>query len=115
MAKREPLPVPGGETPAWLKELRAAAFNGINAGDVKEIVAGIVERAKKGDQAAIRFVFDYLLQAAPTSPKQLTQHNHYYRSRPDKKAKGRPGSTAKLDALAARASTGRALFPNGHK
>jgi hypothetical protein len=47
--------------PPWLAKLRQSAVDLISEGDLKEIITNQVKKAKEGDAAAIRFVFDYLL------------------------------------------------------
>jgi hypothetical protein len=56
---------------AMQNDLRAAMFNGITEADVKEIVAKQVERAKKGDAASLKFVFEQVIGTkTPISIKQ---------------------------------------------
>ncbi len=45
----------------WQEDLRASAFDGITAGDVKAIVARLVKDAKDGNPTAVKLVFDYIL------------------------------------------------------
>jgi len=49
------------DTLNWQAGLRAAMVNSITAEDVKEIMAKQVERAKAGDQAAIKFIMTQAL------------------------------------------------------
>jgi plasmid stability protein len=52
-------------------DLRAAMFNGITEDDVRAIVAKQVERAKEGDPASLKFVFEQVLGTkTPISIKQ---------------------------------------------
>jgi hypothetical protein len=52
-------PAPTG-VGAWAEKLRAAAFNAVKEADVTEIMAGLVKKAKEGDQAAAKLVLNYL-------------------------------------------------------
>jgi hypothetical protein len=49
-------------------------FDGVSEQDVKEIVEGIVKRAKEGDKVAIKQVHDYLLGGGV---KTAIQNNYY--------------------------------------
>jgi hypothetical protein len=51
------------------ERLRNAMFSAITEEDVKEIITNQVAAAKKGDKAAIKFVFTYLMAPAPQAPK----------------------------------------------
>lgn len=46
---------------SWQTNLQAAAINSITAEDVQQIVAKQLEKAKEGDQTAVRFVMGTLL------------------------------------------------------
>ena len=54
---------------AMAERLRTAMFSAITEEDVKEIITNQVAAAKKGDKAAIKFVFTYLMAPAPQAPK----------------------------------------------
>ena len=65
--------------PAMADKLRQAMFDGIKESDIKDIVANLVEKAKKGDKTALKFIFDYML--AVPRPDTAVQVNVNGRSR----------------------------------
>jgi len=93
--------------------LRAAVFNGVNESDVKDIVAGIVKRAKAGDKDALKYFFEYILGG---QVKTAIQNNMVIEQpqppQPSEPARSLPGSPEKLDVLRARATRGEAIFGN---
>lgn len=90
----------------WQASLRQAAFNAINADDVRQIVEGMVKKAKEGDVAATKVVFELFLGGK----QSLTQNNVVIEALPEKSTDAPPGSRRKIDELAARARNGKALF-----
>lgn len=50
---------------AWQLELRAALFDAVRPGDIRDIMAAIVTKAKKGDLKAADFLFRYAV-GSPT-------------------------------------------------
>jgi hypothetical protein len=62
----------------WMDRLRAAIFDAVTENDVREIVRGLVEKAKKGDRAAVQTLFTYCIgtdrmlprAAPPPSPQE---------------------------------------------
>ena len=68
--------------PAWLQVTRDAVAAEIKDEDMKAIVRAFVEKAKKGDEKAAKFVIEYLMGAKHT-PQQLTIENHYHGVDPD--------------------------------
>jgi hypothetical protein len=87
-----PVPAAGGGMPAWMQQMREAARACIGESDITEIVRGQVERAKKGDAGAIKFVFDQVLGGAAFKGATIIQNNtenHY--------AAGGPGAAESFD------------------
>lgn len=108
--------VPVDPVVGWQAELRQAAFNALNASDVKEIVQAIVTKAKQGDPQACKMVFEYLLggKGSPAAPATHVNNLQVNLAGPA------PGDTAalpirqaKIDRLRERASNGQALFHDG--
>jgi len=87
--------------------LRKAVSDAVQDVDVKEVVEGIVKRAKEGDKAAIEQLFKHVLSGGVTT---LVQNNYYIDEDPGKPTKKRPGTNGKIDMLAARAASGGPLF-----
>lgn len=50
---------------AWAEKLREAAYDAVKEGDVKELIQGMMEKAKGGDLKAAKFVMDFLTGGAP--------------------------------------------------
>lgn len=101
---------PQNETESFQNKLRLAMYGAITEQDMAEIVKGMVQRAKDGDEKAVRMVFEYLLAGGKT-PSQATQINVY----PPEKPASNPtrairGTGAKIEALASRAMNGEELF-----
>lgn len=108
--------VPVDPVAGWQAELRQAAFNSVNAGDVAEIVKAIVAKAKHGDPQSCKMVFEYLLggkggAATPAIAVNNVQMNYGGPAAGDIAAL--PIRQAKLDRLRDRASNGEALFHDG--
>lgn len=60
----------------YQSQIRNAIFEGIAAGDAKEIVQSIVAKAKAGDATAQKLFFDYLAGFA-TAPTKITVVNQF--------------------------------------
>jgi hypothetical protein len=63
-------------TNPWVAKLREAMFDAVTEADIQAIVKHLVEKAKKGDPAALKMVFEYLL-GGPKGPVTMTQNNLY--------------------------------------
>lgn len=63
------------EEQTFQHQLRNAVFNAVNEQDVTDVVKGIVERAKEGDDKSVKHLFDYVLGAK--TPVKLVQNNYY--------------------------------------
>lgn len=107
--------VPVDPVVGWQAELRQAAYNALSGDDVKEIVEAIVKKAKQGDPAACKMVFEYLLggKGGPASPGTVNNVQVNYAGPPNDSPPSRPIRQAKLDRLRERASNGEALFHEG--
>ncbi len=57
-------PAPAG-VGAWAEQLREAAYDAVKEGDVKELIATYMEKAKAGDLNAAKFVLNFLTGGAP--------------------------------------------------
>lgn len=99
-----------GGLPPWMARMRQAAVDSITETDVKEIVQSQVAKAKQGDPAAIKFVFDQLLGGGM---KGATFIQNNYGESPDAPLAPNDPPAKQLDKLRSRASahlplTGRA-------
>lgn len=96
------------EHPPWLKALRESMAASINGGDLKDIMAAQVAKAKEGDRKAADFVFRQAHQMLKSAEKRvtITQNNFYGEERPDTPALAEPGSASKVDKMRARAAAG---------
>jgi hypothetical protein len=74
-------PAPLVELPPWLKSLQESMGNSIAAGDLKEIMAAQIAKAKEGDRAAAQFVFGQahkmIAAEAKKMPATIIQNNYY--------------------------------------
>lgn len=64
------------EEQTFQARLRQAAYDGVGAQDVTDIVKGITAKAKAGDPAAVKLFFDYVL-GQKTKPTSIVVHNHF--------------------------------------
>lgn len=93
--------------PPWLAQMRRAAREGIAESDVTEIVKKQVELAKKGDQRALKFVFDTVLQGEQMKGATFIQNNNY--GDPAAPTNALPGTDSKLRKMQARRDAGLPL------
>lgn len=49
----------------WIERLRVAAMKAVSEDDMREIFKNMAERAKKGDQAALKMLMTYLQPPPP--------------------------------------------------
>ena len=56
---------------AWMDRLRAAMFDAVTEGDVREMMANLVAKAKQGDRAAMQLVLSYCV--GPPNPAPLSR------------------------------------------
>lgn len=94
-------------------KLRGAVFNAVNESDVKEVVEGIVKRAKAGDRHAITHLFDHVLGGK--QPVKIIQNNYYEGQPPTgdivDEESAPAGSAERVEQLRRRAAGGKSLFP----
>lgn len=64
------------EESCYQTRLRNAVYDGVNECDVKEIVQGIITRAKAGDAKAQQLFFDQIL-GAKVKPTQIVVNNTF--------------------------------------
>lgn len=53
----------------WMDSLRAAIFDAVTESDVRDIVRGLVAKAKEGDRAAVQTLFTYCIGPNTLLPK----------------------------------------------
>jgi hypothetical protein len=94
-----------GGMPPWMAKMRAAVCDIITPGDIEEIVKNQVARAKSGDPAAIKFVFDQLLGGGMKGATFI-QNNNYGDEGAGKPSNAVPGTPAKLDLIRRRVEAG---------
>ena len=98
----------------WQAKMRAAVFDGIREGDVKEIIATLVRNAKAGDVSACRMIFDYVLggkgQASPMVAVGINvQESPAPMPAPMPALNGHPGSKERIASMRNRAANGHKL------
>lgn len=64
--------------PDWMMSIRNAITGAIGADDLSEILKVQIEKAKKGDEKAARFVLDQAKAFADLRGVSITQNNNYY-------------------------------------
>lgn len=92
--------------PPWVMAMRNAAQKHLTERDVEDIVKGQVDRAKKGDRGAIRFVFDQLMGGAAFKGATFVQNNNYGDLNPSTPTTARPGSAKKIELMRRRVEGG---------
>lgn len=98
------------DVPAWMAKMRAAMFNAVKESDITEIMAGVVERAKKGDAQAVKIVMEYIVGANKPPHSQtnvLIQQSDA--PQPAAPTRARIGTRAKVEVMAERARNGQSL------
>lgn len=95
-----------------MQQLRDGLASSINAGDLAEIMATQVAKAKSGDVGAANFVFNQahriMSATTPRGPSQVVQNNNFFdaETRPDTPAINPVGTPSRVRKMAARASMG---------
>lgn len=64
------------EEQCYQAQLRSAVFDGVSEADVKEIVKGIIDKAKAGDKNAQKIFFEHIL-GNKTKPTQIVVNNTF--------------------------------------
>ena len=70
--KKQPVLVasPASAVKDWQMDLRQAMFDAVTDGDVREIVQGLIKRAKEGDIGATKLLLTYLVGGPSISVRQ---------------------------------------------
>lgn len=93
--------------PPWMAMMRAAAMKAVNEEDIEAIVRKQVEKAKAGDQQALKFVFDHVLGGQQLKGATFVQNNfHGEGADPNKPTPARPGTKSKLEKMRQRVAAG---------
>lgn len=105
----------GGGVPAWMQKMREAAVGKISETDIADIVQAHVKKAKKGDLASTRFIFEQVLGGAAFKGATITQNvtEHHYHENADAEPPVEPGSKEdrerRVRKMAARQAQGKPL------
>lgn len=94
--------------PPWMAKMRQAMADLVKEDDIKEIVQKQIERAKAGDQNAIKFVFGQLLGGEAFKGATFIQNNNYGEGggAPAAPTAALPGSVEKLEKIRRRVEAG---------
>jgi len=92
--------------PPWMALMRRAAMKAVTEEDIAAIVRKQVEKAKTGDQAAMKFVFDHVLGGQQLRGATFVQNNFHGDADPNKPTAARPGTKAKIDRMRERVAAG---------
>lgn len=104
--------------PEWMQRMRKAALEQISENDVKEIIAAQVKRAKEGNPAATKFVFEQVLGGAAFKGANFVQNvtnHHYGTEHPEQPTQTPPGTKERVDTMAARVAQGLPIFDENDK
>lgn len=102
------LPDPTAGLPPWMVLMRQAAMKCIRPGDIEQMVQAQIDKAKGGDEKALKFVFEQVLGGA--SLKGATFIQNVYPEAPEKPAYCPPGSNGKIRKMQQRVAAGRSAF-----
>ena len=72
------LPKTTDESVAYMAKMRNAAQTGVTEADITGIVRAQVAKAKAGDAAAIKFVFERVIGGLGMDGATIVQENHYH-------------------------------------
>lgn len=72
--------MPDSQLPPWVQTMRAAAMKVIKQEDVEAMVKAQVDKAKKGDEKAMKFVFEQILGGAQMKGATFVQNNYQLES-----------------------------------
>ncbi|HUX16240.1 MAG TPA: hypothetical protein VMW52_07185 [Phycisphaerae bacterium] len=99
--------------PPWIQRMREMSQKHLTEDVVESIVVGQIERAKKGDRNAIRFVFDQLMGGQALRGATFVQNNYGgdFCEPPDKPLP--PKGPARIEAMRRRAEQRRPLTDLG--
>lgn len=102
------LPEPTDGLPTWITLMREAAIKCVKPEDIEQIVKAQVDKAKAGDEKALKFVFEQVLGGA--SMKGATFIQNVYPEVPEKPTHCLPGSNGKISKMQQRVAAGRGVF-----
>jgi hypothetical protein len=98
---------------SWQSSMRQAFFEGVTEDDIRAIVGKLVADAKGGDKAAARIILSYAVGNPQVSVKQaviVTDPAPLPAPLPKAPAKSLPGTAARVEDMAKRASRGQEIF-----
>lgn len=67
-----------GMLPPWVQMMREAAMSRIKPADIEAMVDKQIEKAKAGDEKALKFVFEQVLGGASMKGATFVQNNYQY-------------------------------------
>lgn len=105
--------VTAADAVSWQTRMRTAFFEGVTEDDMREIVQGLVKKAKSGDLPAIRTLLSYGIGSPNVNVKNaviVQQQSDRLTPLPTAPCKLMPASEEKLDTFAARVANGQPLF-----
>ena len=105
--------VTANDAVSWQARMRTAFFEGVTEDDMREIVQGLVKKAKSGDMSAIRMLLSYGIGSPNVNIKNavvVQGHQQELAPLPTAPCQVLPATTDKVDTLAMRAANGQPLF-----
>lgn len=95
---------------SWMTRLRTAMFENVTEQDVAEIAQALVRKAKEGDLAATRLLFNYVLGSSTVNVKQaVILQDRPLAPLPAPATVAMPQTREKLEVMAKRAAAGLPL------
>jgi hypothetical protein len=94
---------------SWQAQMRRAMFEALDEDAVRDIVAGLVEKARKGDLAAARLVLTYAIGSPTVVVKNATISAQAPPPLPQPPSKAAPGSDLRMVDMGRRAAAGLPL------
>jgi hypothetical protein len=105
--------VVGAPVADWQLRMRRALFEAVSEDDIREIVEGLVRKAKDGDLQATRMLLTFVLGSSSVNVKQaviVQEHGGALAPLPAPPVRVLPGTADKVEAMARRAANGQELF-----
>ena len=93
----------------WQTRMRAAFFEAVTTDDMREIVEGLVKKAKAGDAVATRMLLGYAIGSPQVSVKNAVFMGDLA-PLPTAPSKALPATPEKLSVFERRAANGQELF-----
>lgn len=99
-----------GSVASWQAQMRQAMFEALDQDAIREVVAAMLDRAKKGDIQAARLLLTYAVGSPTVNVKNAVFVDGQRAPLPSPPTRALPRTNGKLEALGRRAANGNPLF-----